>query len=197
MLHVAKRNGIKGGTIFLGTGTVLTPLLKILDLGEIRKEIVLIGDDREKLLSVLDELDHEFAFRKRHHGIAFTVPVARLYGTRESKEINLHFSESEEEAMHHLICTIVERGLAEDVVDAAKAAGSRGGTIVHARGSGIHETSKLFAMDIEPEKEIVLIISEKSATDAIVTAIRKQLKIDDPGKGVLFVQNVSSTYGLF
>ena len=99
--------------------------------------------------------------------------------------------------MYNLICIIVERGFAEDVIDAAKAAGSRGGTVIHGRGSGIHETSKLFAMEIEPEKEIVIIVSEKTVTDGIVASIRDKMKIDEPGKGVIFVQNVTATYGLY
>ena len=35
--------------------------------------------------------------------------------------------------MHDLILTIVDRGFADDVMDAAKSAGARGGTILHAR----------------------------------------------------------------
>jgi len=191
-LQIAKQHGISGGTIFLGMGTVQTPLLKLLDICEIRKEIVMIVNEKNQLRSALGVLDRVFHFRKPHHGIAFTVPVTRLYGTRNNGE-----SESEEEIMHNLICTIVDRGLAEDVVDAARSAGSRGGTIVHARGSGIHETCKLFAMCIEPEKEIVFIVSDKDSTEAIVSAIRRHMEIDKPGNGIIFVQDVTSTYGLF
>ena len=70
--------------------------------------------------------------------------------------------------MYQSIIAIVERGHAENVIDAATQAGSRGGTIINARGSGIHETSTLFAMEIEPEKEVVLIVAEKKNTDHIV-----------------------------
>ncbi|MCL1809470.1 MAG: P-II family nitrogen regulator [Clostridiales bacterium] len=197
VMHIAKRQGIKGGTIFLGMGTVQTPLLKLLDIGEMRKEIVMIECEKDKLRSVLDVVAKELSFKKPHHGIAFTIPVAYLYGTRNNGKSKISYTESEVKNMRDLICTVVDRGLAEEVVDAARSAGSRGGTIIHARGSGIHEKSKLFAMDIEPEKELVLIISEKDATDAIVSAIRRQMKIDKPGNGIIFIQNVTSTYGLF
>jgi nitrogen regulatory protein PII len=42
-------------------------------------------------------------------------------------------------------------------------------------------------MDIEPEKEIVMILSEKDSTEAIVASIRKKLKIDEPGNGIIFI----------
>jgi len=68
--------------------------------------------------------------------------------------------------------------------------------VINARGSGIHETSRLFFMDIEPEKEIVLIISDKKSADAIVSSIREKMEIDKPGKGIIFIQDVSMIYGL-
>ena len=51
-------------------------------------------------------------------------------------------------------------------------------------------------MDIEPEKEIVLILSEKKDTEAIISSIREKLNIKEPGKGIIFVQEVSKVYGL-
>lgn len=105
-------------------------------------------------------------------------------------------SEGMGEAMHHAIMVIVDRGKAEEVIEAATAAGSRGGTIINARGSGIHETSTLFAMEIEPEKEIVLIISENHQTQTIANTIREKLEIDKPGNGIIFIQNVTHTFGL-
>ena len=83
------------------------------------------------------------------------------------------------------------------MIDAATEAGAKGGTIINARGSGIHETSKVFSMEIEPEKEIVLILSRTESTDAIAAAIRDKLKIDEPGNGIIFIQDVNRTYGLY
>ena len=98
--------------------------------------------------------------------------------------------------MFHAITTIVEKGNAELVIDAATKAGAKGGTIINARGSGIHETKKLFNMDIEPEKEMVLILVEVEKTDAIVEAIRAGAGLDEPGRGILFVQEVGQAYGI-
>ena len=91
---------------------------------------------------------------------------------------------------------MIEKGLAEEVMDVAKSVGARGGTIINARGSGIHETAKLLNMEIEPEKEIVLMITKTESTEGIVKAVRNNLKIDEPGNGIIFVQAVSETYGI-
>jgi nitrogen regulatory protein PII len=98
--------------------------------------------------------------------------------------------------MYQEITVIVNKGLAEDVMEAAMKAGTKGGTIIGARGSGIHETSRLFSMEIEPEKEIVLILAKTEKTPEIVYEIRKKLQLDLPGNGILFVSDVREAYGL-
>ena len=51
-------------------------------------------------------------------------------------------------------------------------------------------------MEIEPEKEVVLILTREESTAGIVRAVRDNLKIDEPGTGIIFVQTVSETYGI-
>lgn len=196
-LRIAKRNGVLGGTIFLGKGTVKNRLVKFLDLGEMRKEIVLMVTDKSKVKNVLNDLEREFQLKKPNHGIAFAIPIssylgAKNYAINENKEIG-----GSKDTMYNAIFVVVEKGNAELVIDAATKAGSRGGTIINARGSGIHEVSKLFSMDIEPEKEIILILSEHLKTDLIVKSIREDLKIDEPGNGIIFVQDATQTHGVY
>lgn len=99
--------------------------------------------------------------------------------------------------MYNVIYTVIEKGLGEEVIETAIACGSKGGTIINGRGSGIHETCKMFSIEIEPEKEIVIIISKKDLTEPIVSGIREKLKIDEPGKGIIFVQEIDQIYGIF
>lgn len=99
--------------------------------------------------------------------------------------------------MYHIINIIVDKGRAEEVITAATKAGSKGGTVINARGSGVHETSKVFDMEIEPEKEVVIVLSEIERTGDIVAAIRESLKIDEPGNGIIYIQETSRTYGIF
>ena len=219
ILHSAKHSGITGGTILLGKGTVNNHILEFLGLADVRKEIVLMVTVRQTAEEILIKLNEEYKFAKPNHGIAFTGYVSELIGHREhvyyegtetneaanekktANELNTTNDISNErrvaDTMYQAITVVVEKGKAEDVISAATKAGSKGGTIINGRGSGPHEISKVFAMDIEPEKEIVLILAKNTTTEAIVTSIREQLKIDEPGKGIIFVQDVNSTYGLY
>lgn len=192
---IAKNNGVAGGTTFLGKGTSGNQILEILGLSETKKEIVLMMCQRTVGLNVLEELGREMKLSKANHGIAFMLPIDYAVGCSTCNDCGKIRSEKKMQA-YKSIFTIVEKGKAETVIEAAKEAGSKGGTIINARGSGIHETSHLFHLDIEPEKEVVLILSEESAVEKITEAIAKAVRIEEPGNGIIFVQSVDQVFGL-
>jgi nitrogen regulatory protein PII len=99
--------------------------------------------------------------------------------------------------MYQVINAIVDKGRAEEVIEAASDAGAKGGTIINARGAGIHETRRVFAIDIEPEKEIVMILAKNELVDGIIQSINERLEMDKPGNGIIFVQRAIKTFGLY
>ena len=198
VLKETKRVGVSGGTIFLGKGTVKSHVLELLGLNEAKKEIVLMIMESRLEDIVHETISEKFNLDKPNHGIAFSLPVKSILGIKDySPSINDEKTGGIENMVYEVIFTIVERGLAEEVINAATSAGSKGATIINARGSGIHEDYRFLSMQIEPEKEIVMIITEEEKTDQIVSAINEAMKIEEPGKGVLFVLDVSKTSGLF
>lgn len=196
VMRLAKSVGVTGGTIMLGKGTVHHKLLNLFAISDVRKEIVLMIANKQTTEKALQHLNIKLELDKPNHGIAFTTPIVNLMGT-STCQIDDGIERGEGDTMFQNIMVVVDKGNAEEVISAARMAGSKGGTIINARGAGVHETSKLFSMDIEPEKEIVLILSDVQTTDNIVTKIREKLKIDEPGNGIIFVQEVSKTYGIY
>ncbi len=95
-----------------------------------------------------------------------------------------------------LILTIVNRGFADQVVDAARKAGAHGGTVFYARGTGIHEIEKFFAVPIQPEKEVVMIIVKHSETQAIMHAIVEAAGLNTEGKGLAFSLPIADVVGI-
>ena len=59
---------------------------------------------------------------------------------------------------HEMIMCIVNAGFSETVMEAAKSAGARGGTILNGRGTANKEAESFFHIAIQPEKEIVMIL---------------------------------------
>ena len=194
-LRIAKGYGVKGGTISVGRGTVQNRLLDFLGLNEVRKEIITMIVEKELASKAIQGIGRDMEFHKPHHGIAFSLSVTDFIGNKNTLVEGFGTNEVKDK-MYQIIYVVVDKGKAEDVLDAANKAGARGGTIVNARGAGIHEVQKLFSVEIEPEKEEVFIITTTDLKDGIVESIRNDMKIDEPGNGILFIMDVDEAYGL-
>ena len=197
----AKRHGFSGGTITLAKGTVNSRVLNFIGLADVRRELVYLAAEKSVAYRALEEMNEEFEFDKPNRGIVFTTSINSILGSKniksEKRVVKNDIERRGDEAKYNLITVIVDKGRAEEVIDAANKAGAKGGTIINARGSGIHESGKILSMEIEPEKEIVMILSESDTTENIVSAIKDAIKIDEPGNGILFVQDVNRTYGIY
>lgn len=95
-----------------------------------------------------------------------------------------------------LIVTIVNRGVAEEVIAASREAGAEGGTCLLGRGIGIHEQAKFLGIPIEPAKDIVLTVTPVEKTDQILEAIRQKVELDKPGHGIGFVIELKKVVGI-
>ena len=95
-----------------------------------------------------------------------------------------------------LIITVVNRGFTDDVMHAAKSAGATGGTIMHARGTGIHEAERFFGVSIQPEKELVLILIEREKKQDVMRAICLEAGLSTEGRGLSFSIPVDDAVGI-
>ena len=199
-LKSARKYGVKGAVMFIGRGTVQNRLLDFLGIYEVRKEIVIMIVEKELAAGAIKGISGDMEFNKPHHGIAFSLSVSEFTGKKNTLESSnpsgIISKEVIDNNMYKIIYVVVDKGNAEYVIDAANKAGARGGTIINGRGSGIHEVQKLFDIEIEPEKEEVFIITKSDLKDNIVESIRNDLKIDEPGNGIIFVMDVNEAYGL-
>jgi nitrogen regulatory protein PII len=98
-------------------------------------------------------------------------------------------------ADHRLIVTIVNRGYSDQVIAAAREAGARGGTVLIARGTGVHETEKFMDITITPEKEMVLTLVKKDEAKAITKAILVAAGLKTEGRGICFTLPVTDVVG--
>ena len=97
---------------------------------------------------------------------------------------------------HEVIFAIVNSGFAEDVMDIAREQGVRGGTILNARGVVKEEAAAFFGITLHQEKEILMMVVEKSIRDNVLNAIYKQMGMDKKARGIAFSLPVSDVAGL-
>ena len=85
---------------------------------------------------------------------------------------------------YQLLVCIVNAGFSQNVMEAARAAGARGGTIIRGRGSANPEAEEFFNISIQPDKEVVLILVTREIKDAVMTAVFKNSGLSTDGQGI-------------
>ena len=100
------------------------------------------------------------------------------------------------ETKYNLIITVVNRGFADQVIDAAREAGARGGTVIYARGTGVHEMEKFLNISIQPEKELILTIVKKSDAKEVTQAIVHSAGLKTEGRGICFSLPITDLVGI-
>ena len=99
-------------------------------------------------------------------------------------------------AKFEVIICIVNSGFSEEVMNAARKAGAKGGTVLRGRGTANPEAESLFGIAIQPEKEIVMILVKKTLKNEILHNLYKEVGLDTPGQGIAFTMPVESVVGL-
>lgn len=96
-------------------------------------------------------------------------------------------------AQFQLLVCIVNAGFSQNVMEAARAAGARGGSIIRGRGSANPEAEEFFNISIQPDKEVILILVTDEIKDAVMTAVFKNSGLSTDGQGIAFSLPVERT----
>ena len=97
---------------------------------------------------------------------------------------------------YEMIMCIVNSGFSETVMSCARECGANGGTVIQGRGTAKDEVESAFNISIHPEKEIVMILVNKSIKDAVLHSLYKNIGLDSPGQGIAFTVPVDDVVGL-
>ncbi len=97
---------------------------------------------------------------------------------------------------HEVILAIVNSGFADEVMAVAREQGVRGGTILNARGVAREEAAAFFGITLHAEKEMLMMVVEKSIRDNVLNAIYKEMGMAKKARGIVFSLPVSAVAGL-
>ena len=194
--------GIKVKTVSSANGTASPSVLDYFGLVETKKAVFMAIIPNYLSKDILNKLNSYFKFNDIGTGVAFTVPISSsnkyLSDVFQDKAPESEETKMEEEnnVKYHLVITIVSEGYLEQVMTAAKRAGSSGGTALKGRGLSDNRPAKILGFNIEPEKDIVLNIVLEKDKNKVMEEISKEVGIKTPGKGVCIALPVSSAEGL-
>lgn len=191
-------------------GTARDTVLDLLGLARTEKTVHTSLLTESKMKHLIKKLTNEMLIDLPGRGIALAVPLSSIggrdalnyfcSGTKDEapEEPKQNESESEDLTMQHteLIVVICEKGHTDLVMDAAREAGARGGTVTRAKGTGSQYTDKFFGLSIAEEKEVIYIVSTTENKPAIMKAIMAKAGGATEAHAVVFSLPVTDTAGL-
>ena len=111
-------------------------ILELLGLGTSEKDLVYILAKNNEYEKIANAIKEEAKNEKKGFGIFFTIDSDRML---RNGQVEIEEEGENKMATHTLITVILNSGLAEDAMAAARKAGASGGTIINARGTGKEE----------------------------------------------------------
>ena len=97
---------------------------------------------------------------------------------------------------HEVIFCIVNSGFADEVMEAARKLGAKGGTVIRARGTASASAEKLYNIAIQPEKEIVMILIDAKIKNNMLHGLYNAVGLNTPGQGIAFTMPVDGVVGI-
>lgn len=204
LVNVYKSNGFPILLLTHGRGTAKSVIYEILGYDALKKAVSISVQTKKTTKYLLKEISHRIDFSKPGTGIALTINLSSISSALSKicvqAEENLELGSEDMVFMskepYHLVITIVNSGFFDQVMAAAKKAGAKGGTVVHARGLGSKEAQKYLGITIQPEKDLVLILTPRDRKSPIMESIMHEVGLNTAGTGICFSLPVDSAIGI-
>lgn len=186
-------------------GTARQSLLDVLGVEKTAKSLLLTMTSAERAAKLMRGMVRTLGIDMAGNGIAVSVPVGSVGGANcmryltEKQDIIINGGTGMNERREYpysLLVAIAERGSVDMVMDAARAAGAGGGTVIHAKGTGTEFTKQFFGISIAAEKELVLIVTRSEQKNDIMRAIMDKAGMQTDAHAAVFSLPVDDMVGL-
>ena len=179
-------------------GTATRSMLDLLGMDSKDRRLFMTVASPEQTKAQIQEQRKRLYIDAPGNGVTIGVPVKSVGGSK-----TLAFLSNGQNAKgtptlnyeYELIMVIANQGATDQVMDAARSAGARGGTVVHGLGTGSRNAEKFYRVSIASEKEVILIVSAAGQKAAIMKAIIEQAGPDTKAGAIAFSLPVSEIAG--
>ena len=191
--------GLRGILSMPGRGTATSEHLAIYGLDATDKYVNSAIGNGSEAEGLIKSAKRKLFIDIPGNGVMLTVPLKSVAGgktlaylTDEQKLGGAPRMDFE----HELIIVILNEGYSDFVMDAARAAGAGGGTVLHAKGTGGTRGEKFFSVSLADEKDMIYIIAHRDEKAAIMRSINEQAGPGSRAGAICFSLPISSVAGL-
>lgn len=180
-------------------GTAVKSMLDLLGIESTERRVVFSIADGKKTKELISEQKRKLHIGVPGHGIVIAVPIKSIGGGK-----TLSYLKGDEQSAkyvpefnpaYELIVVIANEGSTDSVMNAARSAGARGGTVIHGKGTGVKGASKFYNVSIASEKEIILVVSSSELKAEIMRSILRTAGPDTDAGAIVFSVPVTDVAG--
>lgn len=194
ILNYTSELGIHGASAFRAYGTVPNRILKLLELVEVQKEIIMIALPSRYENDVIDRLTARFHFDRPNKGIIFSISLSGIFGSSHF-ESGLSEIESINHSPFQVVMTIVDKGQTDRILDYIEEQGFPRGTVIDAHGSA-NKSNVFLNLMLEPEKDIILTITTTNQAHKLAHLLENHLNLKTANSGILAILNLKQVVGV-
>lgn len=201
-MRVFRESSLDIHFITLGHGTAPDDALVRLGLDGSEKAVVFTVITGTRWHAVKKSLRQQLQIDVPGTGISFLVPLGSVAGLRELELLTdgQNFQKGEESIMigteHQLLIVISNQGYNELVMDAARETGASGGTVIHARGTGMEKAERFLGISLASEKDLIFIVTRTEQKNDIMKSIVEKAGPGTKAGAIVFSLPVSDTAGM-
>lgn len=197
---------------FHALGSASSEILDMFGLADSEKAVAICIEPDFRVPLIMEEITDKMALRRHGNGVAFSIPISgisrpvtvvmdndEVYELKERCDKPKMENEVEtlkENASYDLIIAVVNPGFSEELMETARPAGAKGGTVLHARRVGNEDFVKFFGISVQEEREVVAILTARDAKKDIMKAIISSYGIRSEARGMIFSMPVDSIAGI-
>ena len=194
--------GVDISVITVGRGTAASEILDYFGMDGAEKSVMIQVVTGEKWRELKIGLQRKMQIDIPGIGIAFVVPISSMGGKKALNYLTngQNFIKGEESSLkdtrYELLVVIANQGYTDLIMDAAREVHAAGGTVVHAKGTGIQHAEKFLGVTLVPEKEMVFIVVRKEHKNDIMRAIMDKAGLETKARSIVFSLPVTDTAGM-
>ena len=182
----------------LGRGTATKSVLDLLGLNAKEYHIIMTIADSDRTDRLIEEARRNLYIDAPGQGIIAATPIKSVGGGKTLANLNAgRPAEGAPEINYNyeIVLAIANEGHTDTVMEAAREAGARGGTVLHGKGTGSNDAAKFFGVSIASEKEVIMIVARASEKAAIMKSIINKAGTQTDAGAVVMSLPVSAVAG--
>lgn len=193
---------------FQGNGTANSEILSLCGLRGTKRLITISILPHSLIKDTFSEMSNNLLLEHKGRGIAVTIPVTGMQDvirkileerndyTNPKKERGEAVEMSDKETAYSMILVAANYGYSDEIINAARKAGAKGGTVIKGRRRGSENVMQYLGVTMQEEQEFTMIVVPRNQKSDVMVEISRVCGLKTDAHGVVLSIPVEDILGI-